>query len=196
MNGPSRRPDYYSFGISGSRYGVSINVAHGGQVFVSLEADAGSPKPAPALPPGAANGSVSVAEGFVGPPSGAPPPDAYIARYLEGPSLDVALLLGPFGSNMSLSPGCGCPVSPQAGFEWGIDASAAQWLSSSVGGGVSCGIPVGTLPTLSELGPSDTGPWPHGGGASPSTVPAQKEADPLISRFVDAINDCMPHAAP
>jgi streptogramin lyase len=173
VHGPSRRPDYYAFDVSGGEgvsAGFTVVVSHSRDVSIAVHAAVGphlkTPNPT----------EVSVAAGFVGPPSGPVPSDELIDRFGASVAIPVQATLGPFKMTLILSPRCGC-----AGEEYGVRG----WEGAGLSLGASCSIDLGEVPGFSDLAPPDHGPWPFQGGRVPQMSGAQmREA---VSRGVRAL---------
>jgi hypothetical protein len=173
VHGPSRRPDYYAFDVSGGAgvsAGFTVVVSHSRDVSIAVHAAVGphvkTPNPT----------EVSVAAGFVGPPSGPYPSDELIDAFGASAVIPVQATLGPFDMTLIFSPRCGC-----AGEEYGVRG----WEGGGVSLGVSCSIDLGEIPAFSDLAPADHGPWPFQGGRVPQMSTTQ--AREVVSRGLRAL---------
>ncbi|MEA2472577.1 MAG: Photosynthesis system assembly factor [Thermoleophilaceae bacterium] len=167
-SGPQRRPDYYSFDLGtfeagAFSAGVSLSVAHNGDVGLSLHGEVGFHKKFKA----GLGTDFSLSEGFVGPPNGDPPSDEEIDRFGTGVLIPVGIALGPLGVNLLLNPACGC-----GGEEYAVRSG---WANIGLTLGASCGVNLGYVPGLSNLAPTDSGPWPHN-GFEPALHPTEIKA--------------------
>ena len=166
---PRRRPDYYALDfnveVGLAAFGVTATVAYGGDVFIAIHGAVGAQV-------GFRAGAVL--EGFVGPPNGATPPLATILSFVNGVTVPIQAALGPFGLAGVLSPGCDkCADHPGRAVEY----SVGPGLSLGASLGASCAIDIGPVLGVSDLAPSDPGPWPHNGGRTP------RIAEPALHRL-------------
>jgi len=164
VHGPSRRPDYYAFDVSAGAFasaGFTVDVSHSRDVSIAMHAAVGPHLKTPNRNPA----ELSVAAGFVGPPSGSPPSDDVIDNFGASLAIPVQATLGAFDMTLILSPRCGC-----AGEEYGADT---EWDGAGLSLGASCSIDLGELPGFRNLAPADHGPWFFQGGRVPRMSAAQ-----------------------